>query len=245
MAFTRSVLNTGTQTAGVATFLSIDVAAPTSGDTWLAAIKYNNTGNGPPNGCTIGPGTLNLTMAEVISQTSILGGLSVYVYENLPDGGAPTSVYFDFGDAGDTGNIAGIVLKLTSDTGYPIVDKTASAGGTGTSPSSGATSTTADVVEFLCGIVGTEGPSGDTAGTWENSFAAGATNFGIGTGAFGATLSDGYLEVASTGAYTAAKTGITSRIWQAAIITFKILVPASGSTRNTLFYNLMRPRKLR
>jgi hypothetical protein len=102
------------------------------------------------------------------------------------------------------------------------VDQGTAAAGSGTSPSSGAAPTTSQANEILIGAIGTEGPNGDNAGTWSNSFTNGQR---LGTAGGGAannsTISEGYRIVSATGAYTAAKTGITSRAWGAVIATFK------------------------
>ncbi len=92
---------------------------------------------------------------------------------------------------------------------------------TTTTPSSGA-ATTVQADQLLIGAVGTEGPSGDIAGTWLNSFSAGprAGTTG-GTNNTNVTVSLGWQIVSSTGSYTAAKSGITSAAWSADIATFK------------------------
>lgn len=101
-------------------------------------------------------------------------------------------------------------------------DKQSPNTGSNDAPTSNATATTAQADEILIGAVGTEGPSGDTAGSWSNSFSAGE-RLGTtgGSQPSNITLSEGYRIVSATGAYTAAKTGITSRDWAAAIATYK------------------------
>jgi len=92
----------------------------------------------------------------------------------------------------------------------------------GITPTVGPTGTTEQANELLIGAVGTEGPFGDDAGTWENGFTAGPrTGTTLGTPTDNWTVSMGYRIVSSTGAYTAQKSGITSRYWAAAIATFK------------------------
>jgi hypothetical protein len=102
------------------------------------------------------------------------------------------------------------------------LDQTKTATGSGTTPSSGATATTTQAEELLIGAVGTEGPVGDPVGTWSNSFIAGPrAGTALSTADANVTASMGYRVVTVAGAYTAAKTGITSRDWAAAIATFK------------------------
>jgi len=93
---------------------------------------------------------------------------------------------------------------------------------TSSNPSSSATATTTQADELLIGVVGIEGPAGDNAGTWENSFLTGPrTGTTGGTDDTNITISMGYRVVDATGAYTAAKSGITVRDWAAIIGTFK------------------------
>jgi uncharacterized repeat protein (TIGR02543 family) len=101
------------------------------------------------------------------------------------------------------------------------LEQTCVSSGTSTSPSSSA-ATTIQGDQLLIGAVGTEGPGSDTEGTWSNSFTAGPrTGTTATTTDAEATVSMGWRIVSSAGAYTAAKTGITSRDWAAAIATFK------------------------
>jgi hypothetical protein len=103
------------------------------------------------------------------------------------------------------------------------LDRTHTGTGSSTSPSSGATSATSQADELLIGGVGTEGPSGDAAGTWGGSFSdlqrVGTTG---GTATTNICVSMGYRIVSSTGTYTASKSSITSRDWATAIATFRM-----------------------
>jgi len=101
--------------------------------------------------------------------------------------------------------------------------------------SSGATPVTTQADELLIGAVGTEGPQGDSAGTWGNSFTPGPR---IGTTGGGddsnITVSMGYRIVSATGAYTASKTEMTARDHASAIATFKTVNTLSASDYNLL-----------
>lgn len=110
------------------------------------------------------------------------------------------------------------VSKLTNVT---EVDVETGATGTSTAPSSG-NFTTTHPISALMGVVGTEGPSGDTAGTWSNSFTAGNRSGTTGNPAAGnVTAAEGF-RIVTTGTLTtaAAKTGMTSRDWGAAAAAF-------------------------
>jgi hypothetical protein len=96
------------------------------------------------------------------------------------------------------------------------LDKTSAAKGLDTSPSSGATATTSHANEFLWGAIGYDTNERAT-GTWSDGFISG-TQFTISGGISG--VEDGYKTVSSTGAYTAAKTGIDKDAWTAVIATY-------------------------
>ena len=101
----------------------------------------------------------------------------------------------------------------------------------GTTPTVGPTGTTDQTNELLIGVIGTEGPVEDAAGTWAYSFLDGPRD-----GTTGGdddsnwTVSMGYREVSATGEYTAEKSGITDRYWAATIATFR--AAAAGVTHD-------------
>jgi hypothetical protein len=96
------------------------------------------------------------------------------------------------------------------------LDRTSSAQGTSTSPSSGPTVPTSRANEFLWGAIG-YATNGKVTGTWNNGFTPGKqfTN----TGGIGG-VEDGYKTVSSAGAYVAAKTGVDKDAWAAVIATY-------------------------
>jgi hypothetical protein len=101
------------------------------------------------------------------------------------------------------------------------LEQTNTSSGSSTTPSSGA-ATTIQADQLLIGVVGTEGPGTDDAGTWGNSFTAGPrAGTTATTGDAEITVSMGYQIVSAAGSYTAAKSGMTSRDWAASIATFK------------------------
>ena len=105
----------------------------------------------------------------------------------------------------------------------------------GTTPTVGPTGTTTQANELLIGVIGTNGPAEDAAGTWGNSFTAGPR-----TGTTGGdadtnwTVSMGYRIVSTTGGYTAQKSSITNRGWAATIATFKTENTLESSSYNIL-----------
>lgn len=100
------------------------------------------------------------------------------------------------------------------------LDRTATDAGGGTTPSSGATATPSQAHEFVWGLVGTDGPPADDAGTWTNNLSNGQ-RVGEACGSFSVTISEGYRVATAQEAQTASKTGITSRAWGAICATFK------------------------
>lgn len=140
-----------------------------------------------------------------------------------------------------TGATGDVVIEMTtSDTAAGVMcaamevtglqtsasDTGASAEGTSTTPSSGATGTTAVADELLVGIVGLNAAGAAVGGTWDNSFSDGQS---VSDGA-AVALNEGYRIVAATGTYTASKTGATSGPWAAGIFTYKGASTAQTST---------------
>jgi len=108
-------------------------------------------------------------------------------------------------------------------------DRQATASGDSTAPDSGATLlATSQNDELLAGAIGTLGPLEDGAGSWGGSFTAGqrAGTTG-GAASSNITIAEGFRIVTATGAYSAAKSGITSRPWYAELQTFKGAAGAS------------------
>jgi hypothetical protein len=132
---------------------------------------------------------------------------------------AAGNIIITFSDASE-GKWAWAAARVTGVADSPL-DKTAQATGTGTTPSSGATATTSQASEFCFGVVGTQGPVADNAGTWSGSFASPLSRTGVGGGSAAATVATSYLNSTSAAAITASKTGITSRMWGACVATFK------------------------
>lgn len=91
-----------------------------------------------------------------------------------------------------------------------------SAGTPSTTPSPGAINPGTSVPAYLAVAVGTNGPSADSDGTYDNSFVDGqhdGTSGGADTD--NARICEGYKIVGSAGSETGSKTGITSRNWSA------------------------------
>jgi hypothetical protein len=99
------------------------------------------------------------------------------------------------------------------------LDKTSEAEGEGTNPSSGATPTTTKGNEFLWAAIGYSGNQ-TASGAWSDGFTACPQFTGTGGGIGG--VGDAYKTVSSTGAYAAAKTGVTKDSWNAVIATYAI-----------------------
>jgi len=136
-----------------------------------------------------------------------------------------TTLYSLYSATGGTGDIVAthdsggdLTINAYAVTNLPpsALDKTASAQGMGTSPSSGATAATTHANEFLWGAIG-YATNSKASGTWNDGF-TGGTQF-TDTGGIGG-VDDGYKAVSSTGAYTAAKTDVKKSAWAAVIATY-------------------------
>lgn len=110
----------------------------------------------------------------------------------------------------------------------PNEDANATNAGTGTAASTAATDPVTGGTEAIrVGVVGTEGPSGDTAGTWVEPNVAGLRVGTTGNPAAGnVTVSGAYRLAPTAGSTTGlSKTGMTSRDWGAAIRSFYWALP--------------------
>ena len=143
-------------------------------------------------------------------------------------GGVYTSIFSLYSATGGTGDIVAshvsrgdLAMNAFSVTNLAAsaLDKTSAADGNGASPSSGATPITTKGNEFLWAAIGYS--NNDTAsGAWSDGFTAGAPFTGTGGGIGG--VDNAYKTVSSTGAYAAAKTGVTKDYWNALIATYAI-----------------------
>ncbi len=149
------------------------------------------------------------------------GQLRTYVYAAYNVNSMPTGSSITITASPAVTARAAVVALFRGLADSSPLDQTHTGYGSGAAPSSGATSTTTQADELLIGAIGTEGPDDDTVGTWDSSFLAGP-RLGTtgGTADTNITAELGYRIVSAAGAYTASKSGITSRDWAAMVATF-------------------------
>jgi hypothetical protein len=166
-----------------------------------------------------------LTMTQNVINTVALPAVAIY---SLSGATAGTGNIVVSTDASATSAISAITVNDFLST--PL-DQQTSANGSSTAPSSGATASTTQTNEFIFGCIGTNGPIENAAGTWSSSFANEQRGGTTGAGAASnSTASSASLFTTSTGTFTAAKTGITSRPWAAAVATYKVATPPTCQT---------------
>jgi hypothetical protein len=133
------------------------------------------------------------------------------------------SLYVASGGTGDivaTHPVGDLSINASSVTNLApaALDRTKAGNGVGTDPSSGATPITTKANEFLWGAIGYASNDAQS-GVWSDGFTSGGQfTFTGDTGG----VEDGYKIVTSTGAFTAAKTGVTKDGWSALIATYAI-----------------------
>jgi len=220
MSIGRTARGTFQSKAGTLTYTLTGVVVGETGSCLVVAIDLDSVGS--VDGVTWGG----------VAMTLIDSATQGYVYA-LPNATAGTADLVVDCTSNSSVYIAFVVTEVTGCKVAPV-DKFAHASGTSTTPSSGATAALTQKPELLLGFVMTSGPVEDAAGTWSNSFNVGQRNGTTGgTASLNSTVSEGYLVVASTSAATAAKTAITSRAWEAFIVTFmeaaQVSLPASIS----------------
>lgn len=156
-------------------------------------------------------------------------------------GGVRTRLAWLYVASGTTGTIvatwsAALVAKAmaadsfvsSQTTWLPNEDSNAANTGNGTAASTAATAAIVGGTESIrVGVVGTEGPSGDTAGTWVEPNTGGLRVGTTGNPAAGnVTVSAAYSLAPTAGSTTGlSKTGMTSRDWGAAIRSFYWALP--------------------
>lgn len=209
MAIGRTARGTaaGASTDGSGAFLLMAaVPVGTAGSTLVLSF-YHATGLAAPDGMTWN----GVALTKKVSRVGGGNTLEVWVLENATSATGTVVI-----DDTTSGGYAGWTMTATEITGAAVAsfDKSASANSSGTTPSSGATATTAQANEMLLGFVARANAVID--GSWSNSFNSGQTV----TRSL-MSIAEGHLIVSATGAYTAAKTGVTTSVWSAAILTFK------------------------
>jgi hypothetical protein len=144
------------------------------------------------------------------------GGFHTTIFSLYSATGGTGDIVASHGSGGDLSINAYSVTNLAAS----ALDQTSTAEGNGTSPSSGATPVTTKRNEFLWAAIGYS--TNDTAsGAWSDGFMSGGAAFTATGGGIGG-VDNAYKTVSSTGAYEAAKTGVTKDYWSALIATYAI-----------------------
>ena len=201
------------------TSLAINTTAAVAvGDDIIIAYTTDPNANIPPISVTDPAGNTYHEIGPAINS----GQLRTYLFAAYDVNALPAGSNITITASASVTARAGVVSVFRGLADEDPLDQTSTGTGNSLTPSAGPTSTTTEPDELLIGAVGTEGPSGDAAGMWGNSFTAGP-RLGTTGGAddTNITISLGYRIVSATGAYTAAKSGIASRDWAALIATFK------------------------
>lgn len=213
MAFSR----TAKATAAAETFtLDTSGFSVTAGDLLVLCVASKNTVTATLRKTSDSSLVQTFTQAATIANSTAVRTTMLY----LPNTTNPGENVFVRVSHGGAGTVAATVSAVSDAAQSSPLDKTQTGTGSGTSPSSGDTATTEEAPEILFGAIGTAGPSTDGAGSWDGLFTAGQRVGTAGTGA-DVTISEGFRIVSATGIYSAAKTGIASADWAAAIGTFK------------------------
>lgn len=212
-------------------FSSVAVSA---GSTLVVAINYNNAVAGPDSVQWNG-----YTLTFIDGNDTADHSLVIYYVENVLAGTG--DVIVDLSTASQWSDFCATLIEIKGGAALNILDVYHSAMGTSTTPSSGATTTTAQAAEIALGFIGCGFTAFDPVGTWSNSYTTGQN---VTTTGRVSTINDGYKVLAATGAQTAAKNGWPNTNWVAVVVTFKEAAAAATGNRASLFYNLIRPRKV-
>ncbi len=218
ISYIGSIGAADSKTAGTSLAVTIN-AAVAAGDDILVAFAADPAATVS----SVSDGSGN-TYASVVDVTSS-GNVRTFIFAAYNVTALPSGSNITINHASVTARAA-VVSVFRGLANSDVLDQTHTGAGSGTEPASGATSATTQVDELLIGAIGLEGPNVDNPGTWLNSFTDGlrrGTSYGASSGGdTDVTIGLGWRIVGATGAFTAAKTGLsTSRDWAAAIATFK------------------------
>ena len=196
----RTALGTAADKTGAAT-LTISNVSLDDGDLLLVGIGYD-TGQGAP---ALAWGNQDLELAEAVSG----GGLACRVFSFHRRKGTKSKDLVATWSTGPTAK-AMVAVKVTEVEAIELAFSQAETDTT--DPDAGTAQATTTAAAFCFGIVATEGPLNDTAGTVQNGYTAGQR-----AGMNGAppvsniTVHELFKILAATESTTAAKTGATSR----------------------------------
>ena len=202
------VQTTTASESGAATPLTTSGITTTSGNLLVAGISFDSGTLNTITGVTDSKGNTWSKATELDSACLV----SLWYAPNIT-GGAAHTVTVAYNDG--VGSAIGVVVQEFSGIAATSpLDRTVSAQGTSTAPSSGATSATTQADELVVGLVGWAGA------TTTPTLGAGYTNLGH------ISLTDASAAmqskvVAATSAQTAAMTLAASRDWAAICATFK------------------------
>ena len=202
--------------------MSVGDLAAVVGDSLVAVVAEKDTGTTTVTYKPQGQPTVSLTKdIEIISVAHVR--CSIWSIHNIIDN--PGTGTVEYANSTNTAkNMA--VYTVTGLATSATFDKSASSTGPSATPSSPQPATLAQTDEVLIGGIGTEGPDGDAAGTWnaganqttDNNQRLGTTG---GNPASNTTVAATTKIVSATTGGIASKTGITSSKWAAAIATYK------------------------
>jgi hypothetical protein len=184
------------------------------GDTLIVGVNSDIVNNDNPGSVNWDGINGDAGFGTIESTSGTNNELDVFTADNLAAGTHSITVT---ASSVLTGNINGTIAvwRLRGLKANPL-DKSKSATGSSTSPTTGNTAATTQAIEWIEGVLATEGALADAAGTWGNSLTA-----GVRVGIDGFVIGDGYKRVTSTGVQAASKTGITSARWMIAVFAFK------------------------
>lgn len=213
----RTPLGTAADDSGAIEVVELGTVTLAAGETLLAATCYPSLADDQFELAVVGPLPAWTTLKYdggnglTIAVGWVAAGLAPY-------SGTLQYVWI----AGDLpANAACLAVKVSSLNTTVPHDKQATANGgfpsSGTQDS-GLTGATSQAVEFIWGIIGTNGRNADTVGTWDAPLVAGQS---IGTTGGGVQIKEGYYLASGISNYRARVTGATARRWVARCDTFK------------------------
>lgn len=208
-------IGTATTTGSSITFLSVTANA---GETIVAGAVWDSNVFLAPADCLWGTITMKMDATNQVGTTA--GNVSCAVMSLYVTNTDTLNLQIAF--TATVGSASGFASIVDTRGFSPSADRFQTNSGTGTAPTSNATALTTQANEFVIGCIGIEGPSTDAPGTWDNLRKGQRTGTNGGGAAANTTIEQGFLELSTTTTAIAKKTGITSRDWAAAVVTYKM-----------------------
>ncbi len=219
IAFVKTIGTTASSSNGTSTSITVPASGVAGGNSVIITFAMNPTAGSVS--CFDSRGNTYVLNREVTNGSGNSGVRTVILSSHNISALSSGNVIFC-----SHPNVSPRVLSVNEFSGLAsssTTDQVTSATGASTAPSSGSTASTTQASELLIGGIGVEGPTTETFTAGANYTAPASSRAGTsgGNAANNITINPEYRIVSATGTYAATGTLSSSRLWAAAIATYK------------------------